>query len=90
MARALTQVTATGNIVAGRSYLHSLSVTAAADAATVALRDGSGNAVKLTLSAPIGTSVVWNAGDREGVQFTSAIHVTVVAGTGVLVSGEYS
>lgn len=88
MARDLKQVAATGNIVAGDAWLHAVTVTATASA-VVEIRDGVGTAVRLTLAALTGTSATWTASDPEGVFFTSAIHATVVSGTGT-VSATFS
>lgn len=91
MARDLKQVTATGDVVAGRAYLHSvvLSGGAATDNTTLEVRDGSAGDVRLTLKALALESVVWTAGDREGVFFGSAIHATVT-GTAPKASFEFS
>lgn len=89
MSRNLEQVSATGDVEAGPVYLHSVVLAGGSAASTVDVRDGSGNAVKLTLKAAIGESATWTAGDAQGVLFSSAVHATL-AGTGAVASFEYS
>lgn len=84
----LKQLTATGNVTTLKSRLHSVSLTAAAAAATLELRDGTGTAVRLSLSAPIATTVTWTAGS-DGVYSATAIHATL-GGAGAVASFEYS
>lgn len=91
MARDLKQITATGDVIAGRAYLHSVTLSggAATDDTTLEVRDGSGTSVRLTLKALALTTRVWTAGDQEGVYFATAIHATVT-GTAPKASFEFS
>lgn len=90
MARDLKQVSATGDVVTQDAYLHSVVLTPAAAASSVVIRDGASGAVRLTLNAVAnGASVVWTAGDNEGVFFTSAIHATL-SGAAAVASLEFS
>lgn len=87
-ARDLIAASATGNVTTQvPAILHSVVLTAGADTATVAVKDGSGGATRLTLSAVANTSVVWTAG--EGVHFGTAVHATFT-GTSPAASFEVS
>lgn len=88
MARDLKQVTATGDVVTGPVYLHSVALASTAAGGSVVVRDGSGGAARLTLRAGTDGTAVWVAGSRPGVLFGSSLHATV-AGT-VQASFEYS
>lgn len=87
----LKQVTATGDVVTGADgyRLHSVTISAAADAATVVIKDTSGGATILTLKAPIQTTTTWCAGDPKGAFIGTTIHATVT-GTSPLINVEYS
>jgi len=85
----LVQVAATGDVATGPRQLHSVVLTAAAAAASVVVRDGSGGAVRLTVKAAIEATVSWVASDPKGVPFYSSVHATLT-GAGALVSVEYS
>lgn len=89
-ARDLKQVTATGDVVAGPVVLRSVVLTPdGTNAATLAVRDDSGGAVRLTLQCPgAGPSVVWASG-AGGALFSTAVHATLT-GTGAVASFEYS
>lgn len=77
MARDLKEVTATGNVTAVvPAYLHSVTLTAGADAASVVIKDGSSGAARLTLKAAASSTVTWRAGSADGVLFAAAIHAT--------------
>lgn len=87
----LKEVSATGDVVTGAdSYrLHSVTVSAAADAASVVIKDTSGGAALVTVKAAIQTTVTWRAGDPKGVFIGTTIHATVT-GTAPAVDIEYS
>lgn len=92
MSRDLKQVSATGDVTTTvPAQLHSVTLTASTTVpASVAVRDGSGGVVRLTLS--IGTAsntVTWSAGDNAGVLFGTSIHATLT-GTGAVASFEFS
>lgn len=89
-ARDLVEVSATGDVTtAVPAYLHSVTLTAGSDTASLVIRDGSSNAARLTLEAATGTTTVtWHAGS-EGVLFGTALHATLT-GTGPVASIEYS
>lgn len=72
----LIEVDATGDVKAVRSVLHSVALTAGADAASVVVRDGSGGDPLLTLKAAANSTVRWACGSKEGVYFADAIHAT--------------
>lgn len=72
----LIQVSATGDVKAVKTVLHSVNLTAGADAASVVVRDGSGGTALLSLKAAANTSVHWSSGSREGVFFGESIHAT--------------
>ena len=83
----MVKVAATGNVGTGSRYLRSIILAGGSAASTVDVRlDGSGGAVAMTLAAPIGDSVTWRAGSREGVG-ASQPHATL-AGTGASASFE--
>lgn len=90
MARDLTQVTATGDVVtAVPAYLRSVVLTPAAAVSTLEVRDGSGGVVRLKLQAAAnGNSAVWRAGSKQGVQFSSSIHATL-SGAGAVADFEF-
>jgi hypothetical protein len=89
MARALTQLTGTGNATTNvPAYLFSVVLTAGSDAATLVVKDGSSGATVLTLKAAANTSVSWTAGSSEGVLMSTAIHATFT-GTSPVGSFEY-
>lgn len=90
MSRNLKEISAGGDVVAVPPvYLHSVSLTAGADAAVLIVRDGSTGAARLTLKAPAGSTTVWSSGDRVGVLFSVSLN-TVLTGTGPVASFEYS
>lgn len=79
---AMKEVSATGTVVSSRAPVHSVILSAGIDAASVVLRDGGGaGTVKVTLKAAAGTSAVWNAGDRQGVDFATDVHATITGTT---------
>lgn len=88
MARDLKQVSATGDVVTGTAVLRSVVLTAAAATSTVAVRDGSGGAVRLTLSAVANGTAVWVAGSGDGVRFSTSIHATI-SGAAAVAAFEY-
>ncbi len=74
----LKQLSATGNIsgAADTIRLHSVVLTAGADAASLVVkRDGTSGTAVLTLKAAIATTVIWNASDSDGVEINVA-HAT--------------
>lgn len=89
MARDLKQVTATGDVVTGPVYLHSVSFAGEGTTPQVEVRDGSGGAVRLTLQAAAGGSASWVAGSKEGVLFSTSIHATLT-GASSAASFEFS
>jgi hypothetical protein len=90
MARDLKEASATGNVTTTvPARLHSVVLTAGSDAASVIVKDGTGGSARLTLKAAASTSVVWMAGDPEGVLFGTAIHATL-SGTGPVADFEFS
>lgn len=86
----LKQVAATGDVVTGADVyrLYSVTVSAAADAASCVIKDTSGGSALLTVKAAIGTTATWRAGDPEGVFIGTTIHATVT-GTSPAVNVEY-
>lgn len=72
----LIQASATGDVKAVVTVLHSVNLTAGADAASVVVRDGSGGSALLTLKAAANSTVNWACGSREGVLFSTSIHAT--------------
>ena len=89
MAGDLKQVSATGDVTGAGRYLQSVVLTGGSDAATLAVKDGSGGATRLTLKAAANASVGWTSGDPDGVAFTAAIHATLT-GTGPVATFEFS
>lgn len=90
MASRLTQRSSDGAAYTGNAYLKSVTLTAGSDAATVVIddsTDGSGTDL-LTLKAPTGTTVEWQARDDGGVFFTTAIYCDLT-GTAPVVTCEY-
>jgi len=84
----MAKVTATGNVGTGSRSLLSIVLAGGSAAATLDVRlNGSGDAVAMTLAAPIGDSVVWRAGSRQGVGAAQP-HATL-AGTGASATFEY-
>jgi hypothetical protein len=71
----LKGIDATGNVVSGPVVLHSVTLTAGSNAATLVVRDGSGTDPKLTLKAATGETVGWVS--SKGVLFGSAVHATL-------------
>lgn len=73
---------------AGRRRLHTVTLTAAADAATLVVRDGTGtgDTGKLTVKAPIGQTTVVRL---AGATFDKGIFADFTAGTGPVASFEY-
>ena len=91
MASRLKQVSASSKVADGNLWLKSVTLTAGAGAAaTVAVDDSTdGNGTDLlTLAAPQGTSITWQAGDPGGVFFGAALYATLT-GAGAVVSCEY-
>lgn len=86
----LKQVAATGDVITGADAyrLHSVTLAAAADAASVVIKDTSSGSAIMTLKAAIGATASWVAGDPEGVFIGTTIHATVT-GTSPAVSVEY-
>jgi hypothetical protein len=84
----LVQVGSTGDAVDHEAVLHSVVLTAGSDAASVAVRDGTGTDVLMTLKAAANASAVWEASD-PGVFLGTGAHVTLT-GTGPTVAVEYS
>lgn len=73
-------------------YVKSVTLSSAGDAASVILTDdadGSGTAVLTLKIAALNTSIVWRAGDPQGVPFYTAVY-TNVSGTTPTVCVEYS
>lgn len=87
----LKQISATGDVATGADgyRLHSLVVSAAADAASVVIRDVSGSDPLITVKAAIGLTATWRAGSPNGVFIGTTIHATVT-GTAPAISVEYS
>lgn len=87
----LKEIAATADVATGGDgyYLHSVTVSAAADAASCVIRDVSGSSALLTVKAAIGTTASWRAGDSHGVFIGTTIHATVT-GTAPAVDIEYS
>jgi hypothetical protein len=90
----LKRVTATGDVATGSRQLHSVTLTPAAAASTVDVRDGSGGAIILSLQAAAnGSSVVWLAasprGEQPGVECSTSIHATI-AGASASASFEFN
>lgn len=86
----IKQIAASAAVATGNVWLKSITLTAAADAASVAVddsTDGAGTDL-LTLKAAIGTTVTWRAGDPKGVFFGTALYATIT-GTSPAVSFEY-
>jgi hypothetical protein len=87
MARALKQLAATGDVTTNvPARVHSVSLTAGSDAATLVVRDGAGTTVLLTVKAAANTTENVVFGDP--VLFGSAIHGTLT-GTGPVASFVY-
>jgi hypothetical protein len=80
MARALKQVTATGDVVAGPVYLRSVVLTHTGAAGVLTVRDGSGGAVQLTMRCLADTTAQARFGG-DGVYFTGSINVASITGT---------
>ncbi len=87
----LKQVAATGDVATGADgyQLFSVTVSAAADAASCVIKDTSSGSAILTVKAAIGTTATWRAGDPRGVFVGTTIHATVT-GTAPAVDVEYS
>jgi hypothetical protein len=87
----LKQVAATGDVATGADgyRVFSVTVSAAADAASCVIRDVSSGSALLTVKAPIQTTATWHAGDPDGVWIGTTIHATVT-GTSPAVSIEYA
>jgi len=86
----LKEVSATGDVATGADAyrLFSVTVSAAADAASCVIRDASGGSPVLTVKAAIGTTASWRAGSSEGAFIGTTIHATVT-GTAPAVDIEY-
>jgi hypothetical protein len=80
MARDLRQATATGDVIAGPVYLHSIVLTHTA-AGVLTVRDGSAGAVRHTLRCPANEARSWEAGSKDGVLFSTSINVASITGT---------
>lgn len=87
----LKQVSATGDVATGADgyRLFSVTVSAAADAASCVIRDVSGTDPLVTVKAAIQTTVTWRAGDPKGVFIGTTVHATVT-GTAPAISVEYA
>ena len=87
----LKEVSATGDVATGADgyRLFSVTVTAAADAASCVIRDVSGSSPLVTVKAAIQTTATWRCGDPEGVFIGTTIHATVT-GTSPAVGVEYA
>lgn len=87
----LKQISATADVATGADgyRLHSIVVSAGADAASVVIRDVSGTDPLVTVKAAILTTASWSAGDANGVFIGTTIHATVT-GTAPAISVEYS
>lgn len=72
----LIEASATGDVKTVDTVLHSVTLTAGADAASVVVRDGSGGSAILTIKAAANSTVSWRCGSREGVFFGTAVHAT--------------
>lgn len=88
MATRLAQITATGTVYNGKGYLKSLILAGGSDAATAAIKDGSGGGAIATLKAAAGTTATWSAGDPVGVFFGTTIYATLT-GTSPTLTGEF-
>lgn len=85
---ALKRVTATGDITTDDAYLHAVTITGGADAATATIRmGGSGGTIILTVNAAIGVTV--SSGYLGDIDCPNGIHVTIT-GTTPSVSVSYS
>ena len=89
----LTQRTTTGDFVAGSGrILQSVYLTAGSTASSCEIRDGAGpNLLKLTAAAN-GDGTYWSSTDNKpgGVQFSGAINLQSIVGTGAAVTVEWS
>lgn len=86
----LKEVSATGDVITGARRILSVTLTPAAAASAVEVRDASGGAIVLTLKAPAsGGSVTWRPGDAKGIPVGTSVHATLT-GAGALASFEYS
>ena len=89
----LTQRTSVGDFVVARSasYLHSVYLTAGSTASSCEIRDGAGPTLLKLTAAANGDGSGWAAADSKlGVQFSGAINLQSIAGTGAAVTVEYS
>lgn len=76
----IKRVTATGDVTTDTSYLHSVTLTAGADAASVTVRSGgSGGTVVLVVKAAIGITVSVPLGAAAACP--DGIHATVTGTT---------
>jgi hypothetical protein len=88
----LTQRSTVGDFVSGAGRtLQSVYLTAGSTASSCEIRDGTGPILlKLTASAS-GDGTYWAAADgKVGVQFSGAINLATIAGTGAAVTAEWS
>ena len=86
-ARESKEVSTTGDVTTNDgSILWSVALSAAGDAATLVVKDGSGGATRLTLKAAAGTTASHTFG--IGVLFSSGIHAAFT-GTGPVADFEY-
>lgn len=86
----LAKFTATGDVSIFTQQLHSVILTAGADAATATIRrGGAGGTIIAVLKAGINGTTTWNAGSPQGVTCSGGIHLTV-GGTTPDVSFETS
>lgn len=84
----LKRVTATGDITTEDAYLHAVTITGGADAATATIKaGGSSGTTILVVNAAIGITV--SSGYLGDVQCADGIHVTIT-GTTPSVSVSYS
>lgn len=81
MARDLKQVTATGDVVTGPVYLHSVVLSHTAAAGVLTVRDGSSGAVRLTLRCAADGTGIWRSGTKSGVPFYTSVNVASITGT---------
>lgn len=80
MARALKQVTATGDAVAGPVYVRSVVLTHTGAAGVLTVRDGSGGSVVLTMRCAADTTAQVRF-DGDGVYFVTSVNVASITGT---------
>jgi hypothetical protein len=87
----LVQRTTTGDFATGVRFLKSAYLAAGSTNSSAELKDGAGGTVLLKLTAIAnGDGAYWAAGDKPGVQFSSAITLHSIARTGAAVTCEFT